>query len=448
MLQEIVAAVVMTALMIGVNALYVAGEFGAVSARKSRIAQMAQEGNRLAKLLLPILEDHHKLDSYIAASQVGITLSSVVLGIYAQRNIAPLIAPLVARIPGVTTEAAALSISATGLLLFFTALQVVLGELVPKSLALRFPEAVATGTVVPMRWSNDIILKPFIILLNGSGAFILRLLGISQTVGHSHIHSPEEIQLLIGQSYEGGLLDAEDRRLLDNAFRLGELTAAEVAVPRTRLVAAPVDSNVRDLLLLAAESDYTRIPLYEGDIDHLVGFVHLKELFRLYVQNPDASVQSILRPLPHVPETMLVTEVWDTLDRENSYLAAVFDEYGGTVGLITREDLIEELIGEVQDEFDTETTSIVRLSDRQYLVRGDLLIEQVNSQLGIQLPEEHAHTIGGLVLHLVGGLPRIGDEIKVDTVRLRVQKAEGPSIVEVVIILPPGQQQTPQVETP
>lgn len=449
MLQEMIVAVIMTALMIGINALYVAGEFGAVSARKSRITQMAQDGNRLAKMLLPIMEDHHKLDAYIAASQVGITLSSIVLGIYAQRRIAPLIAPLVASIPGVATEAAALAISGTGVLLFLTALQVVLGELVPKSLALQYPEGVATATAVPMRWSADILLKPLIILLNGSGALVLRLFGASAGVGHSHIHSPEEIQLLIGQSFEGGLLDAEDRRLLDNAFRLGGLTAVEVAVPRTRMTAASIDTSMKDLLLLATESDYTRIPLYEGDIDHLVGFIHLKDLFRLYKTDPDAGVRSILRPLPHVPETMLANDVWETLDRENSYLAAVFDEYGGTVGLITREDLIEELFGEVQDEFDTETTPIVRLSDRQYLVRGDLLVEYVNDRLNVRLPEEFAHTIGGFVLHEIGGVPKIGDEIRVGDVRLRVQKADGPTISEVAVFLPADQSNTPppQVET-
>src|SRR5690606_23887376 len=176
----------------------------------------------------------------------------------------------------------------------------------PKSVALQYPERVALATVVPMRWSADIILKPLIVLLNGSGTLILKAFGVSYGGGHGHVHSPEEIQLLIGQSFEGGLLDADDRRLLDNAFRVGALTAGEIAVPRTRLVAAPSDMPAGELLKLAAQADYTRIPIYENDIGHVVGFVHLKDLFRLAKTDPSADLRSIIRSAPFVDRKSVV----------------------------------------------------------------------------------------------------------------------------------------------
>lgn len=437
MFVTLLVAVLIIVTMIGINALYVAGEFASVSARKSRIQQMAESGNQLARMLLPIIEDRHRLDNYIAASQVGITLSSIVLGIYGQQQLAPRLAPLLQRIPFLNQEVVAAGVAATLVLLFLTTLQVVLGELVPKSIALQYPERIALATVLPMRWSAEIILKPLIILLNGSGSLILRLLGASYGGGHGHVHSPEEIQLLIGESYEGGLLDAEDRRLLDNAFRVGELTAGEIAVPRTRMVAASVDTPLPELLKLAAESDYTRIPVYENDIDHVIGFVHLKDLFKLTKTQPQANANSIVRVAPYVPETMLANDVWETLNRERSYIAFVFDEYGGTVGMITREDVIEELFGEVQDEFDSELAPIVKVGDRQYLVRGDLLVEYVNDRLAVDLPVGFANTIGGLILHTIGRVAEVGDEASVNGITLRVQATTGTSIDQVRLTLPP-----------
>ncbi len=435
MFTTVITAVILIATMIGFNAMYVAGEFAAVSARRQRIYQSAQEGSRLAKMLLPVLEDHHRLDSYIAASQVGITLSSIVLGIYGQQQIAPLIAPLLAGFSFISDVAAA-GVSATLVLIILTTLQVVFGELVPKSLALRYPEKVALATAIPMRWSADIILRPLIILLNGSGALLLRILGASNDGGHKHVHSPEEIEFLISQSHEGGLIDAEERELLVNAFRVGELTAGEIVVPRTRMVAASLEMDVESLLRFAANSGFTRIPVYATDIDHIVGFVHLKELFRLYMQDPTASVKPLLRQPSYVPETMIINEVWKTLDKEQSYLAIVFDEYGGTTGMITREDLIEELFGELQDEFDEEKPAIASIGPRQYRVRGDVLIAHLNSQWQVELHSDEANTIGGLVLYELGHVPKVGEEISIDGFNIKVQAASSKTIDEVIVTLP------------
>jgi putative hemolysin len=437
LLVTIVLIVVVISLMIGINALYVAGEFAAVSARKARIIQAAQNGNRLAKSVLPILEDHHKLDNYIAASQVGITLSSVVLGIYGQQQIAPLLAPLLANLPFIATELAAAGIASLLVLIVLTALQVVLGELVPKSIALQYPEQLALLTAIPMRWSADLILRPLIILLNGSGALVLRLLGVKHEGGHRHVHSPEEIQLLIQQSHEGGLLDAEERELLDNALRVGDLNIGDILVPRTRMVTASVDTPLPDLLRLAATSAYTRIPVYERDIDHILGIVHIKDLFRMYHQNGDGDVRSIIRPVSFVPESKSVQEVWEMLNQDKHYLAIVLDEYGGTVGMVTMENLIEELFGEVQDEFDEDETPLIQpLKSGEFIVHGETTIVHLNDELGLSLPVENAHTVNGLILEELGRMPQVGDIIRIDGVEMRVQTVRQHMVDNLLLTLP------------
>lgn len=424
------------ALMIGLTALYVAGEFAAISARKTRIIQLAEQGNRFAKMLVPILEDPHKLDNYIAASQVGITLTSLVIGIFAQQQVAPLIQPLLASIPFIGAWLAGPETAAIVALLFLTICTVVLGELVPKSIAVQYPERVALATALPMGWSADYIFKPLIVVLNGSGSLILRLMGVRYEGGHAHIHSPEEIEILVGESTEGGLLDADERQLLHNAFRIGELSAGEVMIPRPRIMAAPVTLPVSALLRLAAESAYTRILIYDTDIDHIVGFVHLKDLFRLNNANPQSEVRPLVREVPYVPETMLASEVWSVLNRQRCYLAVVFDEYGGTAGMITQEDLIEELFGELQDEFDQEADLIAPAVDGQMRVRGDLLISQFNESLGVNLPTEVANTIGGLVLDELGRVAVVGDAVEIAGIQFQVEAVAGRSIRELSVTLP------------
>jgi CBS domain containing-hemolysin-like protein len=431
--------VIVTALMIGVNALYVAGEFATVSARKTRITQLANEGSTLAKLLLPVLEDSHKLDSYIAASQVGITLSSVVLGIYGQQQIAPLLAPLLAGLPFVG-EAAAAGLSAALVLALLTTLQVVLGELVPKSLALQQPEQMALWTAIPMRWSADILLKPLIILLNGSGVFIMKVLGIHHADGHKHVHSPEEIKFLIRQSHQGGLLDEEERRLLDSALRFGKFRAGEIVIPRTRMVAASVATPADDMLRMAAKSDYTRIPIYDEDIDHIIGFIHLKELFKLSYKGETTDVRSILREVAFVPETAFLDDVWNVLNEKQSYLAIVLDEYGGTFGMITREDLLEELFGEVQDEFDElETAPLRKVGEHTYWVRGDVSVAYLNNRFDLSIETDDAYSIGGFFLKQRGQIPQKGDEIVLDEVRLQAKVVTERAVQEIVLtIIPPA----------
>jgi CBS domain containing-hemolysin-like protein len=441
MILTFLTILLIVSLMIFLNGLYVAGEFSSVSARKTRIIQMARDGSRLAQSLLPVLQDRRKLDNYIAASQVGITLSSITLGIYGERQIAPLIAPSIARLsggldPATGSRLAAAGIASTLVLILLTTLQVVLGELVPKSVAIQYPERLALITVLPVKWSADYILRPLIVLLNGSGALILRLLGGGTGGGHAHIHSPEEILILLKESQRAGLVAAAERRWIQNVFRGSELQAGQIAIPRPRLVAAPIDRSVGEVLRLVADSAYMRIPIYKGDIDHVVGFVHLRDLFALYRTDPEADIGGIVRPVPFVPETLSSAEVWERLDEEESYLAIVIDEYGGTAGLITREDLLEEVFGELQDEFDQELALIAPAGAGRTTVRGDILISSLNDRLEINLPHDEYHTVGGLVMDRLGRIPQVGDEVEIGDIRLRVRGVEHHSVTLVTVSLP------------
>jgi CBS domain containing-hemolysin-like protein len=420
--------------MILANGFYVAAEFATVSARKTRIAQMADNGDGMAKRLLPIVDDRTALDNYVAACQVGITISSLVLGAYGQNTVAYLLAPVLTYLGGFA-EPVAYSISAISVLIILTTLQVVMGELFPKSIAIQYPEKMALWLVIPMKWSL-FIFKPFIWFLNGSGNLILKLMRINHTEGHSHVHSPEEIELLVGESHEGGVLDDEEQQMLRNTFRLRELLARQVMVPRTRLVVAPINTTVDTLIELACQAGYSRIPLYEKRIDNIIGFVHIKDLFRLRLQDEQDPRKS-LREIVYVPESLPVAEVWAILNKRRDYIAIVLDEYGGTAGLITIEDLVEEIFGEVQDEFDDELPLIRSDKEGRIHLRGDLLVTDVNEYLNLSLPDQDADTLGGLVFNALGRVPNIGNEVKSGTpiTTIRVEAMEGRSITEVSLLL-------------
>lgn len=425
--------VLVVAVLIGINALYVAGEFATVSAPRPRLAQMARKGNPLAQMLVPVVKDPRRLDSFIAASQVGITLSSIILGIYGEQAIAPLIAPWFS---GIVGEVAAAGTAAIIVLLILTFLQVILGELLPKSIAIQYPIQMALLTALPMKWSADILLKPLIALLNGSGRLFLRLLRVAPGGEHAHIHSPTEIVLLVQESHKSGLLDDQEERMLNNVFNLKKTTAGEIVVPRKRMMAFEVNQPLPAILERIATSSFSRIPIYEEDIDNIIGFVHLRDVFSLIQRDPGASVREVLRPVPFLPETVSVTQVWNEMNRADSYLVIVFDEFGGTAGMITREDVFEELFGEFQDEFDREPALVRRQSDGRMVVRGEMPITTLNRLLRTDLSTENYYTVTGLIEDALGRIPMAGDKITEQGILFEVESVSGNTIMEVSIILP------------
>src|SRR5829696_3622376 len=311
-------------------AFFVAAEFAAVSVRESRIEQHAEGGNARARVLLSILRDPHRLDSYIAVSQIGITLASLVAGAYAQAALAPALLPLFRRFGGFQ-EAAAFSAATTTVLIGLTVVQMVLGELVPKSLALQMPTRVALLTVRPMQWSQW-LLAGFVRLLNGSGGLVLRLLRMP-AAGHRHVHSPEEIEYLVAESGKGGLLKPSEQLRLRNALQLGQRLARDLMVPRTSIEALQADAPQSEVLRLAIESPYTRLPVYERSIDHIVGVVHVRDI-AVATAKADAapSLRALMRPALGLPDTLTAEQVLQQLKQQRRTLAILVDEFGGTSG--------------------------------------------------------------------------------------------------------------------
>lgn len=416
--------------LISVNALYVAAEFAAVGARRTRIRERAEAGDRLARHLLPVVEDRAQLDRYIAACQIGITLSSIVVGFYGQAQLTPVVAPLLVALG--MGEGAAGSLTPVGLLLVLTFSQVVLGELLPKSIAIRYPEKVALSTMLPMRYSL-IVLRPFISALNGSGFFLMRVMGLSSDPEHSHVHSPDELEMLFRESAQGGFVDAGEREMLENVLHLEERVVRQIMVPRNRMVAAPLDTPPEELLSRLAGSPHTRFPIYDGNVDKVVGIVHLRDLYLFARESPGGDLREIVREVPLVPESVTVWELWRTLGERRSYVAIIFDEHGGTAGMVTVEDMVEEVFGELRDEFDCEERDMI-LEDgsERTRMRGDLLVSVANSRLLLDLPEE-ADTVGGLVLDRLGRLPEPGDEVTAGGARLRVEAVRENGVEEVSV---------------
>lgn len=445
--QSLLAILAVIAALLFINALYVAAEFATLSSRRARLAQMAEEGNRLAGMVLPIVEDPRRLDTYIAACQLGITVSSLVLGFYAQATLSSTVAPWLERL-GVASGVAALSLAATVVLLVLTGFQVVLGELVPKNIAVQYPERLARLTVLPLRWSI-ILFRPLIWIFNGSGQVILRLMGVEPTREHVHVHTAEEIAILVEESGEGGLLDRQERRLIENTLWMRRSSVRQIMVPRTRVMAAPVDTPCEALFEQLANSYFSRLPLYERSIDNIVGVVHLKDLLCLHMRSDAGCVDArqVMAPALFIPESMPADQAFALLQQKRFHVAVVLDEYGGTAGIVTLEDLIEEIFGEVQDEFDQEVPLFRVLPGNRVLVRWDWLIEDLNQLLDLKLPSVEADTIGGLVLNELAHVPEVGEIVEVAGVPLRVERVEGKGVAAVSLPASPDQVERMREET-
>lgn len=430
-----------------INALYVAAEFATLSSRRARLAQMAEEGNPLAGIVLPIVEDPRRLDAYIAACQLGITLSSLVLGFYAQAELSPVVAPWLEQL-GISSGVAALSLAATVVLLVLTGFQVIIGELAPKNIAVQYPERLALLTAIPLRWSL-IIFRPLIWLFNGSAQVLLKLLGVEPVREHTHVHTAEEIAILVEESGAGGLLDRQERRLIENTLWMRRSNVRQIMIPRTRVMAASVHAPTGQLFGLLANSYFSRLPLYEGSIDNVVGVVHLKDLLCLRAQTSldNTDVRVVMTPALFIPESMPADEAFALLQRKRNHVAIVLDEFGGTAGIVTLEDLIEEIFGEVQDEFDQEIPLFRILPGNRVLVRWDWLIEDLNELLDLKLPSEAADTIGGLILSELAHVPEVGEFVEVAGVALRVERVEGNGVTAVSLPATPDQVERMREET-
>ncbi len=436
-------------ILIALNGLFVAAEIGTVGARRARIAQDAAAGSRPAQLLLPILESPNLLDNYIAACQLGITLSSLMLGYYGKAVITPLVEPLLSS-SGLVAQAAAVSIAATGVLVVLTVIQVALSELAPKTVGIQFPEPTALLLVSPVSWAM-VILRPLIWFFNGSGRLFLRLVGLRAVSEGFHIHAPEEILMMVLESGAGGILKEGETELLENTLQLRQRSVRHVIVPRTQLLAAPVEMPGADLLRLLAESSHSRLPLYEGTIDNIVGVVHLKDLLCLEAAPGPGSassgadlraearnVRDFMRVPPYIPESASVANVFRQLQAEHYHMAVVIDEYGGTAGIVTFEDLIEEIFGDIADEFDADNQEMALASDGRLHLAGEINLESLSEVLGSELESEDVDTLGGAILSELGAIPEPGQVVRLQEFAFRVEEVNGYAVSRVSVAPPSG----------
>ena len=407
------------------NALFVAAEFALIGAPKTAIAHQAGRGDRLAARLLEILESAQQQDRYIATSQLGITVVSLGLGMYGEHILAGLVRPHLGTIPIV--GAAALSGAlALGIL---TLLHIVFGEIVPKSVALQHSERVARVAYWPMRITL-IVLYPLIRLFSGLAAGCLRLLGVRrQEDVRDQSYTPEELQLIVEDSERGGALRADSSRLLRELFEFGDLTAGQVMMPRVRVVGIPVGASAAEVRELIAASGHTRYPVFARDLDHIVGMLHVKDLLRRLVRDEPVAASDV-RPIPVVPETAALDDVLTTMQRTHAHVAVVIDEHGGTAGLVSLEDLFEEVVGDI-DEGVSGSPGLVPLPDGSVRVAGTVRLDELGQHFNLELEHEDVDSVSGLVLARLDRPPVVGDVVEYGRIRLEVTGTSGHGVREV-----------------
>jgi CBS domain containing-hemolysin-like protein len=427
-------ALFVVALLIVLGAFYVGTEFAVVSVRRGHIRRLAQEGNLAARVLAPIVSDNRALYRALTACQVGITGCGLALGAFAQVRVAAVLRPWVTRVVGggeIATRSASVAIT----LLLITVVQVVLGEMVPKSIALRYPVRWSLAAALPLRWSQTAF-SWFILVLTASTNALLRLLRVPP-VARRGPRSPAEIGLIVAESARAGAVSRELRDGIHNALRLSSRLARDVMVPRVRVRGVPADTPIAEVRRILREADATRLPVYRGSLDEILGFVHAKEvLLRTTGVADPPPLEKMVRPVLPVPWAARAGELLEKMRQARITVAVVLDEHGGTLGIVTLEDLVQEIIGEVEDEFEAGPRP-ERLPDGRLRLRGQDPLVDVNDRFGLGLRSGEAHTVGGLVMEALGRVGRAGDAVEVGGVRLEIEQMTGLRI-DSVLATPPA----------
>lgn len=418
--------------LILVNGLFVAAEFAIVGAPRSAIDARAAKGDRLARLVQSVLSDAQKQDRYIATAQLGITVASLGLGMYGEHVLANWIYSRLAdiRAPRWLVSHAIASVTAVAVLTYF---HIVVGEMVPKSLALQRAERMALWITPPMLWLKN-LLFPFIVALNGLGNLVLKAAGVNRQVQNAdHYYTPEELQLVVQESEELGAIRAESGQMLQELFEFGDLTAGEVMVPRVRISGIPMGMRPESIREHLGREPHTRYPIYEGDLDHIVGMVHVKDLLRLLLRGETIGTAHA-RPLPVVPETAALDTVLSTMRRERTQIVVVIDEHGGTAGIVTLEDLFEEVVGEI-DEEPGAPPQMYQDRDGRLRVSGTMRVDELGREFDLDLEHEDVDSISGLILTLLGRPPQVGDTVRYGRLQFQVTAVKGHGVDQAAVSL-------------
>lgn len=414
-----------TLLLVAANGFFVAAEFALVKVRASQLEIRAQEGNRWAKLTLGLVQH---LDAYLSATQLGITLASLALGWVGEEVMAEIVLHVLPYLGAdwvlqqfnmTLTPALAHSIAIPISFALITVMHIVLGELVPKSLAIQRSEAVSLVVAGPLKVFYQ-ILRPIIALMNALSNAILRLFGIQPASEHE-VHTAEELRLLIDQSKQSGEIQESQHELIENVFQFNDRMVKQIMVPRTRISAIDVSCSEEEIVEAAFNEGFSRIPVYEDNIDNIVGILYVKDLFALIRRGDPINIAQIMRPAFFVPETKKINRLLRQFQRKHLHMAIVSDEFGGVSGIVTIEDIMEELVGEIQDEYDNEVPVVEKVSELEYRVAASTAINDANEFLPFALPEgDDYETVGGLVNVIYGTIPEIGDLAVFDNYEFRI----------------------------
>ena len=406
------------------NAFFVAAEYGLVTSRRTRIMELEHEGNRRAKAVLRITSDPPR---FIAAMQLGVTISSLAIGALGEQVLARRFDTVMASFLAVILA-----------LLVVTYLHVVIGELVPKGIALGHPERTALAVSTPVRWFF-IVMRPLIWLLQESTNLALRVLNLEPPGAEHEAHSEAELRMLLSSSAEQGEIEHSEQEMLYKVFDFADKEVVDVMVPRPEVVAISVALPAEDVLKAVLESPYTRYPVYRESLDDIVGVLHIRDLIEAMQGSGVAAVdlEAIVRPAYMVPETKSLGVLLAEFRRTNQHLAVVIDEYGSMEGIVTLEDLLEEIVGEIEDEFDLPDETVERVDDETIRVDGTFTIDDFNERFKCDLPHEDYHTLAGFVFGLLGRTAEPGDEVSHDGLRFHVDSVEGQRIHRLTVTFQP-----------
>ncbi len=404
------------AALILLNAFFVAAEYSLVTARRTKLHELEDQGDRRARRVLTITGDPPR---FIAAMQLGVTATSLAIGALGEPVLAQLLDPVLAAF-------ASFAIA----FLIITFLHVVVGELMPKAIALGYSERVALAVSTPVR-AFFVVLHPLVWVLQRGTELGLRILGIDPPSGEVSVHSEAELKMLLDRSTEEGEIEQAEQEMLYKVFDFADKEVADVMVPRPEVIALSIDLPPEECLQAAMEAPYTRYPVYRESLDTVIGVLHIRDLFREANKVGGfarVDLESLLRPVHVVPETKDLAALLHEFRRTKEHMAIVVDEYGTMEGIATLEDLLEEIVGEIEDEFDLPDESVERLSDSRIRIDGTFSVDDFNEEFDVEISDEDFHTMGGVVFGLIGRAPEPGDETALDGLRFTVLQVEGSRI--------------------
>lgn len=422
--------------LILLNGVFVAAEFAIVAVPRTRIKRMAEAGSTIAAKVLVILNDPERRNRFITTAQVGITIASLGLGMYGEDVLAGWFVELLGGL-GWLTEPLAHTLAIIIAVGMLTYMHVVIGEMIPKSMALQSSIKTISALAVPITIIEKIF-SPIVWILNKASFAIMDMMGYDISNQQSRLFTPAELEYVVAQSSMEGELDEADRLFVENIFDMRDRTAEQVMTPRNRVVAISDRSDLSKILAVVCDTVKTRYPVYDKDIDQIVGILHIKDLIRFKSKNgkKKLDLQKMIRPTIFIAESLSLLATLQRFRLESIQMAVVVDEFGGTAGIVTLEDLIEEVVGEIQDEFDVEIAPIEEVSAGLIKVRGDVILDELNQHYDLGFEHEEAKTIGGLVMAELGKIPEGGEELEYAGVKIKVTEIGEHSVKRVELTLP------------